>query len=80
MYQVRYPAEILDCLKDSSDEEDTSIRIVARRTLGGWPEEALAPEEVWVVDEVHLYARRGYRGDLDDEWVVVVIDDDVDTR
>ena len=43
-------------------------------------EEALATEEVGIVDAVNLYACGGDGGYLDDQWVVVVVYDDVDTR
>ena len=80
MYQVGDPVQTFDRLQDASDEEDTSICIVTGRSLRSGFEEALATEEVRIVDKVNLYACGGNGGYLDDQWVVVVVYDDVDTR
>ena len=80
MYQIRYPAKIFNRLKDPANEEDTPIRIVTRSSLRSWTKETLTPEEIRIIDEVNLYTCRGYGGYLDDKWVIVVIDDDIDTR
>ena len=80
MDHIGDPVQAFDRLQDASDEEDTAIRIVTRRSLRGRAEEALASEEIRIIDEVDLYACGGDRGDLDDERVVVVVDDNVDTR
>ena len=46
----------------------------------GGPKRLLRPKRSALSNEVDLYACGGDRGDLDDERVIVVVDDDVDTR
>ena len=76
---IGYPAELLDGFEGTTYEEDRALVVVVAY-LGVDVEDGLALEEIIVVDEVYLQAGGRQRSDLDDQWMVIVIDDHVDPR
>ena len=76
----RRPAQFLDRLQHAAGEKDGPFVVVGEFRTFAVGQHGLAREIVVVVDEIDLHARRGDRGDLDDELVVVVVDDEVHAR
>ena len=76
---VGYPAQLLDGFEGTTDEEDRAL-IVVVADLGVYIEDGLTLEEVIVVDEVHLQASRREGSDLDDQRMIIIVDDHIDSR
>ena len=80
MDDVGHPTQFLHRLQHATCEEDSAFTIVSIVfALLIFLHQALA-EVVVVVDEIHLHLCRLYRGDLDDQRVVGVIDDQIHAR
>ena len=79
VYEVGDPSEFLSGFECASGEEYGSFVVVGEEFVGVWVGDgAFTAEEVVVVDEVDLHACGLYACDLDEEWVVGVVDNDVE--
>jgi hypothetical protein len=80
VHHRRGPAQFLDRFQYAAGEKDGPFVVVLKVVVRAVGQHRLAREVVVVVDEINLYARRGYRRHLDNQLVVVVVDDEVHAR
>ena len=77
MHDVRLPAEFLHRLQYSFTEEQAPFIIVLMEVPLLVSEDGLPLEEFLIVDEVDLHPDLRNGGYLDDQWVVIIIDDQI---
>ena len=80
MYHGRLPAQLLDRLDDTCGEEHEALVILLGQQVCLQALLGEGTEIVVVVDEIDLHPRGEECGDLDDEGVVIVVDDQVKSR
>lgn len=80
MDDVGSPAQFLDRFEYAARIEDGAFGVVGVFDAVFVVQHHAFVEVVVIVDKIHLHARGLYAGHLDDQWVVRVVDDDVQSR
>ena len=77
---IRSPAQLLDRLQDTTGEEDRTLTVVGKLlTTFVLGHGAATLEIVLIVDEVNLQSRNRNAGNLDDQRMVSVINNQVES-